>query len=256
MAFPLFGSISIGWRDILDIALITLLFYNIIIMVRQTRAVTAIYGLLTILAVYILSRALGLNTLNWLLEYLLGSLFLLVVIVFQRDIRQALTTIGARRFWFTSFFRKKGEYPTVPLICAAAEYMAQRRIGALIVIERNVPLGDTTDRGVMLDALVSTELLINLFWPNSPLHDGAAIIRDSRIVAAGCILPLSPAVAKRDYGTRHRAALGITEETDAVVVVVSEERGAIALAVDGKLTAALDAAKLPRVLHSALEKKL
>lgn len=256
MVFPILGGISIGWRDILDIALITLLFYNVIVMVRQTRAVTAIYGLITILAVYIFSRALGLNTLNWILEYILGSLFLLVVIVFQRDIRQALTTIGARRFWFTTFFRKKREHPTIPLICAAAEYMAQRKIGALMVIERNVPLGDTTDRGVKLDALVSTELLINLFWPNSPMHDGAAIIRDDRIVAAGCILPLSTAVAKRDYGTRHRAALGITEETDAIVVVVSEERGAIAVSVDGKLTGTLDAVKLPRVLDSALERKI
>lgn len=249
---PFFGNLSIGWRDILDIALITLLFYNVIIMVRRTRAVAAIYGLLIILAVYILSRVLGLITLNWILEYLLGSLFLLMVIVFQRDIRQALTTIGARHFWFSAFFRKKAEHPAVSLICAAAEYMAQRKIGAIIVIERNVPLGDTTSRGVALDALVSTELLINLFWPNSPLHDGAAIVRDNRIVAAGCILPLSTAMAKRDYGTRHRAALGIAEETDAVVLVVSEERGTIALAYDGELTNALDAATLPRALAAAL----
>lgn len=254
MVFSFFDGVSVGWRDILDIALITLLFYNIIVMVKQTRAVTAIYGLLTILVVYVFSRALGLNTLNWILEYILSSLFLLVVIVFQRDIRQALTSIGARRFWFTTFFRKKRENPTIPLICAAAEYMAQRKIGALIVIERKVPLGDATDRGVKLDALVSTELLINLFWPNSPLHDGAVVIRDNRIVAAGCIMPLSTAVAKRDYGTRHRAALGITEETDAVVVVVSEERGAVALAVDGSLTGTLDAAKLPRILDVALER--
>ncbi len=256
MVLQLFGGISIGWRDILDITLITLLFYNIIVMVRQTRAVTAIHGLLTILVAYVFSRALGLNTLNWILEYILGSLFLLVVIVFQNDIRQALTTIGARRFWFTSFFRKKREHPTVPLICAAAEYMAQRQIGALMVIERNVPLGDAAERGVKLDALLSTELLINLFWPNSPMHDGAVIIREGRIVAAGCILPLSTAVAKRDYGTRHRAALGITEETDAVVVVVSEERGAMAVSIDGRMTGTLDAVKLPRVLDSALEKKI
>jgi uncharacterized protein (TIGR00159 family) len=256
MELPLPGGISIGWRDILDIALVTLVFYNAIVVVKQTRAVTAIYGLIIIIAVYIASRVIGLNTLNWLLEYILSSLFLLVVIVFQRDIRQALSTIGARRMWLTSFFRKKQEHPTVPIICAAADYMAQRKIGALMVIERNVPLGDTTERGVRLDAAVSKELLINLFWPNSPLHDGAAIIRENRIIAAGCILPLSTAVAKRDYGTRHRAALGITEESDAVVVVVSEERGVVAMAVDGKLTSALDAHKLPRVLASALERKI
>jgi uncharacterized protein (TIGR00159 family) len=158
--------------------------------------------------------------------------------------------------WFAGFFRRKQDHPTVPIICAAAEYMAQRKIGALMVIERNVPLGDTTQRGVRLDANISKELLINLFWPNSPLHDGAVIIRESRIIAAGCILPLSTAVAKRDYGTRHRAALGITEESDAIVVVVSEERGVVAMAVDGKITGTLDALKLPRVLASALERKI
>lgn len=256
MELPILGGISFGWRDILDIALITLLFYYIIIAVKQTRAVTAIYGLVVILAVYLLSRAIGLSTLNWLLEYVLSSIFLLVVIVFQRDIRQALSSIGSRRIWLTSLFRKKRDHPTVPIICGAAEYMAHRKVGALMVIERNVPLGDTTDRGVRLDAAISKELLINLFWPNSPLHDGAAIIRGDRIVAAGCILPLSTAVAKRDYGTRHRAALGITEESDAVVVVVSEERGAIAIAVDGRITGALDALKLPRVLDSALERRI
>lgn len=256
MEIPILGGVTIGWRDVLDIILITLLFYYIIIAVKQTRAVTAIYGLIIMIAVYMVSRAIGLNTLNWLLEYVLSSIFLLVVIVFQRDIRQALSSIGARRMLFTSFFRKKQEYPAIPIICGAAEYMAHRKIGALIVIERNVPLGDTTDRGVQLDARLSRELLINLFWPNSPLHDGAAIIRGSRIVAAGCILPLSTAVAKRDYGTRHRAALGITEETDAVVVVVSEERGAVAVSVDGRITGALDAVKLPRVLESAMERKI
>jgi len=253
MIVPILGDVSIGWRDVLDIALIALLFYYVIVMVQQTKAVAAIYGLVTILAVYILSRALGLITLNWILEYLLGSLFLLMVIVFQRDIRQALTTIGSRSSWFTAFFRKKEGLPAVPLICAAVEFMAQRKIGALIVIERNVPLGDTTARGVALDALVSTELLISLFWPNSPLHDGAIVIRDNRIVAAGCILPLSTDMAKRGYGTRHRAALGITEETDAVVLIVSEERAAITLAHDGELTGALDVKTLPQALASALE---
>lgn len=254
MEFPILGGVSIGWRDVLDIAFITLLLYNIILMVKRTRAVAAVYGLIVIFALYIASRAAGLNTLNWLLEYVLSSIFLLVVIVFQRDIRQALTTIGSRQFF--SFFRKKQEHPAVPIICAAAEYMAHRRIGALIVIERNVPLGDTMERGVRLDARISQELLIAIFWPNSPLHDGAAMINGDSIVAAGCILPLSTAVAKRDYGTRHRAALGITEETDAVAVVVSEERGAVAVSVDGRLTGALDAVKLARVLESAMERKI
>lgn len=255
MDFSFFTGITIGWRDVLDVALVTLLFYNIILLVKQTRAVAAVYGLVAIVGGYVISRVLGLTTLNLLLEYILSSIFLIVVIVFQSDIRQALTSIGSRRVWFTKFFGKKQRATAVPDICEAAEYMAKRKIGALIVIERNVPLGDAMQRGVMLDAEISRELLINLFWPNSPLHDGAVILRGKRIIAAGCILPLSTAVAKRDYGTRHRAALGITEQTDAVVVVVSEERGAIAVALEGKLTGALDAAKLPKVLTAALENR-
>lgn len=257
MELPLFlRSLSIDWRGILDIALITVLFYNIILMVKQTRAVTAIYGIVVIIAFYLASRAVGLGTLSWLLEAFLNSLFLLVVIIFQRDIRQALSTIGARRLWLARLFRKKEADPTIPIIVAAAEYMAHRKIGALIVIERNVPLGDTAERGVRLDAALSKELLINLFWPNSPLHDGAAVIRRGKLFAAGCILPLSTAVTKRDYGTRHRAALGITEESDAVAVVVSEERGTVSVAVDGRITGALESSKLPRVLTSALERNI
>lgn len=256
MELGFLSSLTIGWRDILDIALVTFLFYYLILMVRQTRAVAAIYGLIIIIVAYFVSRSLGLVTLNMLLENVLSSLFLIVVIVFQRDIRQALTSIGAHQWWFLSFFRKKTADPLRDVVCEAALHMAQRKIGALIVLERNVPLGDTTERGVMLDALVSRELLINIFWPNSPLHDGAAIIRRNRLLAAGCILPLSTSAAKRDYGTRHRAALGLTEETDAVVVVVSEERGAVSIAVNGKLTGALDADKLPRILSSIMEKKI
>lgn len=256
MAFPEFAGITLGWRDIVDIALVTLLFYNVIALVKKTRAVAAIHGLFVLIGFYLVSRVVGLNTMNWLLEYLLGSIFLLVVIVFQRDIRQALVSIGSRHVWLPVFFRKKRENPLVPIICDAAEFMAQRKIGALIIIERHVPLGDTTERGVNMDAALSRELLISIFWPNNPLHDGAAIIRNERILAAGCILPLSTAVAKRAYGTRHRAALGITEETDAVAIVVSEERGTVALAVDGRITGALDAAKLPRVLLSALERTI
>lgn len=254
MEFFDFTGISIGWRDILDVTIITLLLYQVIIMVRQTRAVTAIYGLIVIVLAYIGAMALGLNTLSWLLDYILGSLFLLVVIVFQRDIRQALSSIGTRRLWVLSLFRKKEADPSVGIVCEAAQFMAKRKIGALIVVERGVPLGDTTERGVAIDAKLSSELLINLFWPNSPLHDGAVIISRGRILAAGCILPLSTAAAKRDYGTRHRAALGITEESDSVVVVVSEERGTVAIAMEGRITGALDEEKMPKVLSAALEK--
>jgi uncharacterized protein (TIGR00159 family) len=250
------NGLHFGWRDVTDIALVTLLFYHAIVMIRQTRAVAAVYGLLLIAAAQFLARLLNLNTLNWLLEEILGSVFLLVVIVFQRDIRQALSSLGAGRLRLRSFFRRKVDDPLPEVVASAAAYMAQRKIGALIVMERDVPLGDAAERGVRLDALPSVELLTTIFWPNSPLHDGALILSRGRIMAAGCILPLSTAIAKRDYGTRHRAALGITEESDAVVVVVSEERGVIAVAVDGRITASLDETKLKRVLQAALAKKL
>lgn len=254
MHFPAIQNLSVGWRDILDILLITLLLYQVIIMVKQTRAVAAIYGLTVIVIVYLVATAIGLNTLSWLLDYILGSLFLLVVIVFQRDIRQGLTSIGARRIWLPAVLRKKAPDLSLDIICETAHYLAAHKIGALIVIERNVPLGDTTDRGVQLDARLSRDLLISLFWPNSPMHDGAVIISQGRILAAGCILPLSTEVAKRDYGTRHRAALGITEESDSIAVVVSEERGTVAVAMEGRITGALKERKLFKVLESALEK--
>jgi uncharacterized protein (TIGR00159 family) len=253
---PGINDLHVGWRDVTDIVLVTLLMYYAIMMIRQTRAVAAVYGLLLIAAVRIPARFLSLNTLNWLLEEILSSVFLLVVIVFQRDIRQALSSLGARRLHLRGFFRRKDEDPLAGMVAAAAAYLAQRKIGALIVLERNVPLGDTAERGVRLDALPSVELLTTLFWPNSPLHDGALIVSRGKIMAAGCILPLSTAIAKRDYGTRHRAALGITEESDAVAVVVSEERGVMAVAVDGKITASLNETRLERVLQSALTKKV
>ncbi|WP_027186860.1 diadenylate cyclase CdaA [Desulfovibrio cuneatus] len=248
-----FQSFSLDWRAGIDIFLVTLLLYNTIVMVKQTRAVAAIYGLISIIAVYFVSRQLGLNTLLWILDNILSSLFILIIIVFQRDIRNALTTIGSQRWWPPSRFRKQSTSQGVGIIAEAAIAMAQQRIGALIVIERNVPLADTTERGVQLQAKLSRELLIAIFWPKSPLHDGAALIRGETIVAGGCILPLSTSVTKRDFGTRHRAAIGITEESDAVVVVVSEERGVVSVAVDGRVTAPLDEQKLKQVLTATLE---
>ena len=256
MDLPAIPNISVTWRDIVDICLVTIIFYSIIGLVKKTRAVTAIYGLLFIILTYFVARQVGLNTLGWIFEYILNSLFLLVVIVFQSDIRQALVSLGSRKFRMPFSRKKEKGVLHLSIICEAVQYMAARKIGALIVIEGNTPLGETLERGVELNARLSRELLINLFWPNSPMHDGAVILRNRTIVAGGCILPLSTAEAKRDYGTRHRAALGITEETDAVAVVVSEERGVVAIAVNGRLTDALDGPKLLRVLTSAVEKRL
>ncbi len=246
--------LNIPWRDILDIALVSLVLYSVILIVKRTRAVAAVYGLMLIIISYFFARFLGLTTLTWLYEGFLNSLFLLVIIIFQSDIRHWLTALGNRQFSLS--FRKKKRYSTSALqtICDAAQYMAARKIGALIVIERNVPLTQVVEGGVGINATLSKELLISLFWPNSPLHDGAVIVHDQTIVAGGCILPLSESVTKRDYGTRHRAALGITEQTDALVVVVSEERGVTAVSLNGRLTDSLDEVKLLRVLTTAMER--
>lgn len=247
-------DITVGWRDALDILLVTALLYRVVLMAQGTRAGAAMHGLLLVIIVYLVTRPLGINTLNWILENFLGSLVLVIVIIFQRDIRTALIYMGSRRGFFSST-RQKTNAELREKIADAALYMAQRKIGALIVIEGSVPLNEIIQGGVLLNADISRELLISIFWPGGPLHDGAVVIQGNKIAAAGCILPLSTLVqGKQDYGTRHRAALGITEDTDAIAVVVSEERGVASVAVQGKLTGGFDAAKLDRVLGSVLEK--
>ena len=180
----------------------------------------------------------------------------IIIIVFQSEIRHALVSIGAREWWVSFFRTGKKNRPELAVVCDAAEYMAARNIGALIVFACNVPLGDTAERGVCINADISKELLISIFWHNTPLHDGAVIITGNKISAGGCILPLSSSVTKWDYGTRHRAAMGITEATDAVALVVSEERGSVALSIKGRMTDSMEGAKLLRVLTAALEKTI
>ena len=243
------GYISITWRDAMDIALVTLLFYQVMIVIRGTRAVSAIYGLLLLIAVFAFSEYFGFYTLHWILQQFLSSFFLVVIILFQDDIRRGLSNMGAR-----SFFKKKQvEDSLLDEIVGAAMNMAKRKVGALIVMEHHVPLGDVVQRGVAIDAAVSKELLVTIFQVKTPLHDGAVIVRGSRVAAAGCILPLAVGEQDRpEYGTRHRAALGITEETDAIAVVVSEERGDVTVAVNGRLTSDLNRPRLKRVLRNLL----
>lgn len=243
-------NIRITWRDLLDIFLVAFILYHIIQLVKGTRAVSVVYGLVLVLLVYFLSEAVGLYTLNWLLANFLGSFFLVVIILFQQDIRKALSQVGAGgRFWRRSIVREE----VLNELILALSTLSKSRIGALVVIEKNIPLGDVIERGVRVDAQVGKELLVSIFYPNTPLHDGAVVIRGMRIAAASCILPLSTGLkAKSEYGTRHRAAVGITEETDAVAVVVSEERGAVSVAVSGKLTPELDEVRLKRVLINTL----
>lgn len=243
------SQIIFDWRDLLDIAFVTLIFYLLIQRLRSSRALTVFIGLILLTGLYILASKLGLYTLSWLLEHIFGSLVLLIVVIFQPDIRQALSAIGV-----ASRFSRRGNLDTdvAEEILAACTDMARQHIGALIVIEQRTPLGDVITReGQKIDAPVTRQLLRNIFHPGAPMHDGAVIICNGRIMAAGCILPL--AVAKgQEFGTRHRAAMGITQDSDAIVVVVSEERGEISIASRGQLRQSLDTATLRRVLHEGL----
>ena len=237
--------IAFDWRDAMDIAVVSVLLYQVIQMLRSSRALAVLTGLGLLTVLYFVSNILGLYTLTWLLQHIFSSLFILIVVIFQSDIRQALGEMGASRL-----FRKRGlQQDAVEEVVAACVEMARLRVGALIVVERSMRLGDMIEReGVRVDAQLSRRLLMNIFYPKAPLHDGALILSHGRITAAACILPL--AVAKgQSFGTRHRAALGITRESDAVAIVVSEERGEISLAMKGELVRALDAARLRQVLN-------
>ena len=242
------GDITMIWQDLLDIALVSILLYHVIQLLRGSRALAVVLGLGILTALYLFSRALGLSTLQWLLDHLFSSLFLVIVVIFQEDIRRALGEIGTRHI----FQHKALRASSVEELAWACEDMARARIGALIVVERGMHLDDMIRReGVRLDARLSRQLLRNIFHPKAPLHDGAVIISRGRIAAAACILPLAEAKGQ-NFGTRHRAALGITQETDAVAVVVSEERGEISIAANGALSRNLDAGRLRTVLNDVL----
>ncbi|KAB1443467.1 diadenylate cyclase CdaA [Pseudodesulfovibrio senegalensis] len=246
----IFG-IQINWQVLLDVGLVALIYYYLIVMVRDTRAVAVIYGLMLVLVVYFVSGYLNLFTLHTLLSEFLDSIFLVIIILFQRDIRKALAQVGTGRIWSRA---QKVETKALEQLVQAVISMSRTKTGALIVIEKSVPLGDIIERGVEVDGVLSKELLETIFFEDTPLHDAAVIIRNNRVAAASCVLPLSSKLrGETKFGTRHRAALGISEGTDAVTVVISEERGDISLAIDGRLTTNLGEARLRRLLQKALE---
>ena len=230
--------LSFYWRDVLDIALVTLLLYRILLLIRGTRAFSALIGLVVLVAVYALSHFVGLYSLSWLLE-----------ILFHDDIRQALAAMGTQ---YLSWKKRPAPSNMVGDLVWVCQYFAKRRIGALIVLEGKVQLGDMMKGGVVLDARISRELLLTIFFPNTALHDGAVIIRKGRIAAAGCILPLAQ-MDRQNFGTRHRAALGATEVSDATVIVVSEERGEVSVASKGHLAVMPDAEQLKETLNNVIE---
>ncbi len=228
---------SLRWQDVVDILLVYFIIYRVLLMIRGTRAAQMLVGIAVLTVMYFGARALELLTLYWLLGTFLSSIFLIIIIVFQRDIRRALTQVG------TTAFHKPLDETMAALeeIVQTAQYFARHRIGALLVLERETGLQDYVESGHNIDAILSKELLICLFHTSSPLHDGGVIIRKGRIQTAGCLLPLTknPYINKQ-YGTRHRAAIGLSEETDAVVVVVSEETRQISLVQHGAINKMTD----------------
>ncbi|OFV88222.1 MAG: TIGR00159 family protein [Acidobacteria bacterium RBG_16_68_9] len=237
-------------QDAIDIAIIAFVIYRLIDLIRGTRAARMLVGLFVVFLTYLSSQYFGLYTLNWILDNFLASILLVIVVIFQHDIRRALTHVGSGPF-FGGERRLQGQ--ELEEIIRAVVGLASNRIGALVVFERDVGLNEYLEAGTPLEAQVSKELIRSVFLPSSPIHDGALIVRKGRVAAAGCFLPLTtnPNVSKT-LGTRHRAAIGLTEETDAVVVVVSEEEGSISLVSEGRITRDLDAGTLRSTLQKLL----
>ena len=253
------GPLSII-RAIIDISIVTYAIYKIIKLVKETRAWQLIKGIIVILIAAELSKLLRLNTVAYILSNTVSILAFAMVVLFQPELRRGLEQIGRSRFTdLFNFEDKEEKVKTTAMIediVKACTELSKTFTGALIVVERETKIGEIIKTGIELDSIVSSELLINIFTPNTPLHDGAVIIRNDRIMAASCYLPLTanPNLSK-ELGTRHRAALGIKEETDAVAVVVSEETGVISVAKDGKLTRYLDAETLKNMLRDIYEIK-
>jgi len=228
----------LGIIDIIDILIVAVIIYELLLLTRHTRGSALLKGLFLLLVIVVLSNLLGLKSLNWLLLAVLQNGALVLVILFQPELRKALERMGRSRL-ITKGNRKSMDEDRETIISEIVQTivdLSRRRVGALIVFEHQTGLQDVTETGTALNAEISAPLLENIFEPNTPLHDGAVVIRDDQILAAACILPLAEASGvSRELGTRHRAAVGISENTDAAVLVVSEETGIVSLARDGVL---------------------
>jgi diadenylate cyclase len=232
----LFHRPEISPWDVVDILIVSLLIYEALKLIRGTRAMQMAAGTLLVIFLLYLSQAFPLRTVGWLIRNVLAYVVFAAIVIFQADIRRALSHLGRAPF-FRYFGQSEHAAETIEEVITASAMLAKARVGAIIVFEREIGLRNYVESGIPIDAAVSYDLLTTVFQPGTPLHDGAVIISEGRIAAAACFLPLavSPKL-DRDLGTRHRAAIGLTEETDAVAVVVSEERGEISLARHGQIS--------------------
>jgi diadenylate cyclase len=239
-------------RDVVDIAIVAYITYRFLLLMRGTRGAQMTFGIAVLLLFYWVTRYYRLTAVQWLLTNALTYIVFGIIVLYQNEIRRGLAGIG--RTPLLGQYRRRGGKDGYEEIILAATTLASKKIGALIVAERDIGLRNYAENGIALDAVLTYDLLVTIFSPNTPLHDGAVIIQRNRIIAAGCFLPvtLDPLLSK-ELGTRHRAAIGITEETDSVAVIVSEETGIVSAAIGGRITRNLDGAGLRTILQSAME---
>ena len=241
---------AIGWWDLVDILVVSVLIYELLKLIRGTRAVQMALGGGVLVALFYGSRWAHLETVNWLIRNLVGYLVFAVIVIFQSDIRRALAHLGRAPF-FRYFAKPESAEESIEELVVAASMLSAQRIGAIIALERQIGLRNYIEGGIPIDAVLTYDLLLSVFQPSSPLHDGAVIVQDDRVAAAACFLPLTvnPKLSK-ELGSRHRAALGLTEENDSVAIVVSEENGIISVVADGQIERGLNADALRARLRS------
>jgi diadenylate cyclase len=245
------GGVIIRWQDVLEILILSFIIYRLLLFIRGRRALQVLVGLLIIIFAGLISQILHLQTISWILEKLFVVWGIFLIIVFQPEIRRGLARIGKSPFFFFG-----EEEVVIDEVIKAVNFLSRNKYGALIVIQKEVGLKDYIETGVTMDARVSSELLTSIFTPHTPLHDGAVIIEEDRIVASNCILPIKEEdLNMRHMGSRHRAALTLSKETDAAVLVVSEETGRISLALRGSLRTDLDGVSLRDALINLSSKK-
>ena len=261
MTIQLFGlsPIYVQWNDLLDILIVAFVVYKAIKLFKETRAIQLLKGVALLVAAFFVSGWLELRSLNFILRNTLEIGLFALIVLFQPELKRALERLGGRRFRKFFGFRSSGEEADIKTLnmidslCEAVGYFKETKTGALIVIERTTPIGDIIATGTAIDAEISARLLENIFYKGAALHDGAAVIRDNKICAAGCLLPLSQNMSiSAELGTRHRAAIGMSENSDAVVIIVSEESGYISVALGGGLQKNLSKEQLNSKLRTML----